>query len=202
MLWLKREHLTITLGRSFLHINEVMGKMAVRMLLTSILSFENWREKRAELMNWRVHVLGTRPDHFASSLSSHSENNFSSPKANAAFIDHWLVNQSPDSTLKQIILFLSDFQCQNSTPSLFGFNKFILLLRTLCKMEKTSLDWFELRKLGQGLLIKNKHPPSCFLFTLFSQNLWNPGHPRVIIAPDTRWTPDPCVNNKAKNASS
>lgn len=36
-------------------------------------------------------------------------------------------------------------------------------------MEKTSLDGFEFGKGGQGLFIKNKHPPPCFLSTLFSQ---------------------------------
>lgn len=112
---------------------------------------------------------GHQSRHFASPLSPHNENNCGSVKANAALIYPCFVNQLLDSTQKQLILFLSDFQCQNSTPSLFGFNKFILLLRTLCKMERTSLDCSEFRKLGQGLCIKNKHPPSCFLFTLFSQ---------------------------------
>lgn len=79
---------------------------------------------------------GHQARHSTSPLSPHNENNFGSVKANAASISHWFENQSLDSTQKQLILFLSNFRCQSSTPSLFGFNKFILLLRTLCKMEK------------------------------------------------------------------
>lgn len=141
--------------------------MTVKVLFNSdILGFENWRKRRAELTSSRP---GRQARHSTSPLSPHNENNFGSVKANTAYISHWFVNQPLDSTQKRLILFLSGFQCQSSTPSLFGFNKFILLLRTLCKMEKTSLDWFEFRKFGQGLFIKNKHPPSFFLFTLFSQ---------------------------------
>jgi hypothetical protein len=51
--------------------------------------------------------------------------------ANTALIDYWFLNQLLDSTQKQLILFLSVFLCQNSTPSLFGFNKFILLLQDI-----------------------------------------------------------------------
>lgn len=145
-----------------------MGKMTVRILLTHrlILKIEGKGGTSGELTSSHP---GHQARHFASPLSPHSENNFGSVKANTTLIYHRFVMQPLDSTQKQMILFLSEFRCQNSTPSLFGFNKFILLLRTLCKMEKTSLDWFEFRKLGQGLFIKNKHPPSCFLFILFSQ---------------------------------
>lgn len=145
--------------------------MTVKVLFNSnTLSFENWRKRRAERSSSYPGLQARHSTpHPHPPLSPRNENNFGSVKASAAYISHWFVNQPLDSTQKRLILFLSGFQCQSSTPSLFGFNKFILLFRTLCKMEKTSLDWFEYRKLGQGLFIKNKHPPSCFLSTLFSQ---------------------------------
>lgn len=79
-------------------------------------------------------------------LSSTHEDNFSSVKGKIASIYCWLINQSVDWSQKQLTLSLSGFPCQNSAPSLFGFNKFILF-RTLCKMGKKSLDWFQFRKL-------------------------------------------------------
>lgn len=108
-----------------------MGKMTIRVHFT--LNFENCKKGRADLTN---SCLRPQARHVASPLFPPSENGFGSVKAIAALIYHCFVNQPLDSTQKQLILFLSDFQCQNSTPSLFGFNKFILLFRTLCKMEK------------------------------------------------------------------
>ena len=138
-----------------------------RFLELTLSVLENWRTKSAQRTD--SSCPGRQARHIASLLSPQNENNFGSVQASTALIYHWFVNQLFDSTQKQLILFLSDSPCQNSAPSLFDFNTFILLLWTLCKMEKTSLDGFEFRKGGQGLFIKNKHPPPCFLSTLFSQ---------------------------------
>lgn len=138
-----------------------------RFLELTLSILENWRTKSAQRTD--SSCPGHQARHIASLLSPQNENNFGSVQASTALIYHWFVNQLFDSTQKQLILFLSDSPCQNSAPSLFDFNTFILLLWTLCKMEKTSLDGFEFRKGGQGLFIKNKHPPPCFLSTLFSQ---------------------------------
>lgn len=139
-------------------------------------------------------------------LSSNHENNFSSVKAKVASIYDWFINQSVDWTQKQLTLTLSGFPCQNSAPSLFGFNKFILF-RTLCKNGKKNKTsrLVSVQEVKAGSLYYKQTSSLGFLSTLSCQSV--PQSPGIrgsnmcllLGIPFNTW---PFGNDKAKSKQS